>query len=153
MSVCSSRTTRYRGAALPQASLWLMVPMLIFAGCAGPMGTIHAGTATAPLTVFDGSYQTTIRITSVADEANGTAWCATPGQPIITVANGQFSYTVPHPNAPGNPTPTFQAALARDGSFVGQANDGTISGRVSGTHIEGSIDGSACIYAFAGDRM
>jgi hypothetical protein len=60
---------------------------------------------------------------------------------------------VPHPNAPGNPAPTFQAVMARDGSFAGQANDGTISGRVSGTHMEGSINGAACIYAFTGDRM
>jgi hypothetical protein len=130
-----------------------MILLLMLAGCAGSMGTMHANTATAPATSFDGTYQSTIRITSSADEAKGTSWCVTPGQPLITVANGQFSYTVPHPNAPGNPAPTFQAVIARDGSFAGQANDGTISGRVSGTHMEGSINGAACIYAFTGDRM
>jgi hypothetical protein len=152
MSVCTSRTIRHRVAAPPQVSLRLMVPMLLLAGCAGPMGTIHVDTATAPVTSFDGTYRSTIRITSLADAAKGTAWCVTPGQSIITVENGQFSYTVPHPNAPDNPAPTFQATVARDGSFIGQGNDGTISGRVSGTHMDGSIDGMACIYAFAGDR-
>jgi hypothetical protein len=153
MSAFSSRTARYRVAALPQVSLCLMVLTLVLAGCAGSMGTIHADTATAPVTSFDGAYRSTIRITSVADEAKGTSWCVTPGQSIITVANGQFGYTVSHPDAPGNPAPTFQATVAQDGSFVGQGNDGTISGRVSGTHMEGSINGAACIYAFTGDRM
>jgi hypothetical protein len=153
MSVRSSRSTRQRVAALPQVSLYVMVLMPVLVGCAGSMGTIHADTATAPVASFDGAYRSTIRITSEAVEAKGTSWCITPGQPVITIANGQFSYTVSHPNAPGNPAPTFQATVARDGSFVGQGNDGTISGRVSGTHMEGSIDGAACNYAFAGDRM
>jgi hypothetical protein len=153
MTVCFSHAIRYRVAALPQLSLCLMALNLALGGCAGSMGTIHADTAAAPISSFDGAYRGTIRITSMADEAKGTSWCATPGQPIITVVNGQFGYTVPHPNAPGNPSPTFQATVAQDGSFVGQSNDGTISGRVSGTHMEGRIDGAACIYAFAADRM
>jgi hypothetical protein len=152
MSVCSSRTIRHSGAALLRAGLRLMLLMPVLAGCAGPMGTIHTDATTAPVTSFDGTYQSTIRITSAPDIVKGTSWCATPGQSVITVVNGQFSYTVPHPDAPGNPAPTFQATVARDGSFVGQANDGTISGRVSGTHMDGSIDGAACIYTFAGDR-
>ena len=153
MSVCSSRATRYRVAAMPQVRLCPMVLMLMIAGCAGSMGTMHSETAPAPVTSFDGSYRSTIRITSAAEATTGTSWCETPGQPVITVANGQFSYAVPHPNTPGNPTPVFQATMAQDGSFVGQANDGIISGRVSGTHMEGSIDGAGCIYAFTGDRM
>jgi len=152
MSVFSSLAARYRVAALPQVSLCLVVCMLVLAGCAGSMGTIHADTATPAVTSFDGTYRSTIRITFASDEVKGTAWCVTPGQPVITIANGQFSYTVSHPNAPGNPAPTFQATVAQDGSFLGQANDGTIAGRVSGTHMEGSIDGAACIYAFIGDR-
>lgn len=153
MSVCASRLTRYGIAVMPAVSLSPMVLMLMLAGCAGPMGTIHADTAAAPITSFDGTYQSTIRITTTAGDATGTSWCVTPGQPIITVANGQFSYTVPHPNIPGNPAPTFQAVIAQDGSFAGQANDGTISGRVSGAHMEGGINGAACTYAFTGDRM
>ena len=64
-----------------------------------------------------------------------------------------FSYTVPHPNVPGNPTPTFQATMARDGSFSGVATDGTISGQVQESHMEGTINGEGCIYGFAGDRL
>jgi len=130
-----------------------MIVVLATAGCAGSMGTIHPDTTAAPVTAFDGAYQTTIRITFVADEAKGTDWCQTPGQPVITVASGQFSYTVAHPNVPGNPSPTFQAIVSKDGTFVGQGNDGTILGQVSGTHIQGSIDGSGCGYDFTGARM
>ena len=154
MSVQSSRATRYRIPDMPQVRLCPMVLMLMMAGCAGPMVPDRPSEmAPAPVTSFDGSYRNTIRMTSSSQIIKGTSTCETPGQPIITVANGQFSYAVPHPNFPGNPTPTFQATMAQDGSFVGHANDGTISGRVSGTHIEGSIDGAACIYAFTGDRM
>jgi hypothetical protein len=153
MCVSSSRATRYRIAAMRQATLCPMPLILLLAGCAGSMGTIHVDPATLPVTAFDGTYSDTIRVTSALDEVKGESWCVTPGQPIITVANGQFTYAVPHPNAPGNATPTFQATMAKDGTFIGQANDGIISGQIIGTHIEGTINGSACIYAFAGDRM
>jgi hypothetical protein len=42
--------------------------------------------------------------------------------------------------------------MAPNGSFLGQTVDGTISGQVHGTHMEGSIDGQGCGYGFAGDR-
>ena len=79
-------------------------------------------------------------------------WCESPGQPIITVANGQFSYAVPHPNIPGNATPVFQATMAQDGSFSGRVNDGFLSGHVHGTHLEGNIDGVSCRYAITGEK-
>jgi len=137
---------------MPQLRLYPMVLTLMLAGCAGPMGTIHGNTTNAPVTAFDGSYQSTIRVTGVAPEAKGSNWCDTPGQPIITVANGQFSYAVPHPNAPSNMTSNFSASMAQEGSFSGQGVGGTISGTVHGIHIEGSINGQGCIYAFSGDR-
>lgn len=153
MSVCLSRAARRRVAVMPQVRLCTMVLVLVTAGCAGSMGTMHPDTTVAPVTTFDGSYRTTIRVTSTAGVAKGTNWCETSGQPIITVANGQFSYTVPHPNVPGNPSPTFLATMATDGTFIGQGNDGTILGQVNGTHIDGSIDGSGCGYDFTGGRM
>ena len=153
MNVRSSRATGYRIVDMPQVRLCPMVLLLIVAGCAGSMGTIRPDTAAAPITAFDGSYRNTISVTSSATVAQGTSWCDTPGQPVITVANGQFSYAVPHPNMPGNATPIFQAAMAQDGSFAGNSNGGTISGQVRGTHIEGNIDGAGCRYTFAGDRM
>jgi hypothetical protein len=130
-----------------------MASLLLITGCAGSMGTMHVDPPPPPVTSFDGVYQNTIRSTTSAKDTQGTSWCETPGQPTITIANGQFSYAVSHPNAPGNPTPAHQATMASDGSFFGQNNDGTISGTVHGTHIEGSIDGAACGYAFTGDRM
>jgi hypothetical protein len=72
---------------------------------------------------------------------------------VITVAKGQFTYTVPHPNLPGTPAPVFQATFAQDGSFFGQVINGTMSGHVTGSHITGSIDGQGCLYAFDGVRM
>jgi hypothetical protein len=153
MNVRSSRTTTFQIADIALVRLCPMVLVLMIAGCAGSMGVIRPETATVPVMAFDGSYRNTVSVTGSAAVAEGTSWCKTPGQPVITVANGQFSYAVPHPNMPGNPTPIFQAALAQDGSFIGKSNSGTISGRVRGSYIEGSIDGAGCRYAFAGDRM
>jgi hypothetical protein len=131
-----------------------MVLMLISTGCAGPMGTIRSDLPSpSPVTSFDGSYRSTIRLVGAFGAAQTTSWCNTPGQPIITVLNGQFTYAVPHPDIPGNATPIYPATMAEDGSFSGQIIAGMIYGRVQGTHLEGKIDGSACVYAFTGDRV
>jgi hypothetical protein len=147
MKGCLAEIAEMRPVRLCPIALVLMI-----SGCAGPMGTIHGETAKSSVTSFDGSYQTTIHITNIAPEAKGSNWCETPGQPTITVTNGQFSYAVPHPNVPANITPIFSATMAPNGSFLGQTVDGTISGQVHGTHMEGSIDGQGCGYGFAGDR-
>lgn len=130
-----------------------IILLLMIAGCAGPMGQIHTDTSTSTVTSFDGSYRSTIHVSATAGAAKGTTWCETPPEAIIAVSNGQFSYPVPHPNAPAGMTPIFQAIIAQDGTFSGQAAGGTISGRLSGSHMEGNIDGQACLYAFTGDRM
>jgi hypothetical protein len=131
----------------------MLLPLLII-GCAGPMGTIHGeAPTTVVVTTFDGSYSNTIRVTGSAEGARGTTLCDSPGQPVITVANGQFSYAVPHPDLPGGMTSNFPATMAQDGTFYGQVMSGTISGQVNGGHIEGSIDGQGCVYAFAGERI
>jgi len=155
MSERSNRANRYKVSDMLQVRLWPLVLMLTMTACAGSMGEPKVDTATVapPVTAFDGSYRSTIRVTGSFGATQTTSWCDTPGQPIITVANGQFSYAVPHPNVPGNPAPAFPATMAQDGSFYGQLVGGTISGQVRGTHMEGSIDGSACLYAFTGDRM
>jgi hypothetical protein len=134
--------------------LHAMVLVLTIGGCAGPMGTIHSNPPPAPpSTAFDGSYQTTIHSVDSFGSAQTTSWCQSPGQPVITVAHGQFNYAVPHPNVSGDPTPVFPASMAPDGSFSGQITMGSITGRVNGTRIEGRIDGSACIYTFSGSRV
>ena len=119
---------------------------IILGGCAGSMGTIHSDPpAPPPITSFDGSYRTTIRITNTR-ATERTIWCNTSGQSVVTVANGQFRYAVPHPDIPGNPTPAFPATFAADGTFSGQVTGGMIYGRVQGRYMEGRIDGSACLY-------
>jgi hypothetical protein len=128
-----------------------MVLLSTIGGCAGPMGTIHSNPPPPSVTSFDGSYRSTIR-TSHPFAGQMNAWCDSPGQPIITVENGQFTYTVPHPNLSIGLLTAFPATIAQDGSFYGEITTGTISGRIDGTHMEGTIDGSACIYAFTGDR-
>jgi hypothetical protein len=128
--------------------------LLVISGCAGQTAVQQSNTTPPPpVTSHDGSYRSTIRVTGMSRQATGTNWCDTPGQPVIVVANGQFNYAVPHPNVPGNPAPVFSATIAPDGSFSGGATNGTIAGSLSGTHIEGRIDGEGCIYAFTGDRM
>jgi hypothetical protein len=151
------------------ASIFHMKPravalVLTMCGCAGSMGSLRPGSsmpynsatqsspATSSVTSFDGTYRNTIRVTGSTTLAKGTSWCETPGQPIITVAEGHFNYAVSHPNIPGDATAIFQATIAQDGSFFGQVVAGSMSGSVNGTHMEGRIDGTGCQYAFSGDR-
>jgi hypothetical protein len=144
--------TRYRIAHMSRSRLCTMVVLLVIGGCAGPMGTIHSNPPLPPVTSFDGSYRSTIKTTHpFVGQVN--TWCDTPGQPIITVRDGQFAYTLPHPNVSVNLDLTFAATIAQDGSFYGENVTGSISGRVDGTHMEGKIDGSGCVYAFTGNRI
>jgi hypothetical protein len=131
-----------------------LVLLVATAGCAGSMGTLRPDAPPAPpVTTFDGQYRTTIALTGTAGAGTETAWCKTPGQPVVTISNGKITYAVPHPNISGNPTPMFQATMATDGSFSGRVNDGSLSGHVQGTHLEGTIEGVSCIYAIAGNRI
>ncbi len=138
---------------MPRVKLFSMAVLLMIAGCAGPMGPVRSSSTAASVNAYDGSYQVSIGVTAMAAEAKGTNWCDTPGQPVLTVANGQFNYSLEHPNVPGNMTTSFAATMAQDGSFSGQSMDGSIKGQVSGSHIDGSINGQGCVYAFSGDRM
>jgi hypothetical protein len=152
MKVHSSRVREYNVANGFQIWLCPVVLMLIIVGCTGPMEVQQSNALPAAITSFDGLYRTTIRVTGTAGGAKGKNWCESPGQPVITVSGGHFSYAIPHPNVPGNPTPTFRASMAEDGSFAGQANNGTIAGQVRGPYIEGTVNGAGCLYAFSGTR-
>jgi hypothetical protein len=147
-----------------RARLFPLALVLALCGCAGDMGPIRPGPSlpaseaatiiiTPPVTTFDGSYRNTIRVVSSFGQGRDVSgWCTSPGQRVITVANGQFTYEVPHPDVKLTSVPSFTAAVAPDGSFYGAQNEGTLSGRITGTHIEGLIDGSACVYTFSGNR-
>jgi hypothetical protein len=149
---------------LRMTSLAALALVMLVSGCAGSMGTMRGGpsmpaaeavanAATAPVTAFDGSYRVTLRSTGSAGAAGNTSWCASPGQPTITVTNGQFSYAVPHPNVPGNATPVYSATIEADGTFYGTIVAGSLSGMVQGTRIQGRIDGSGCLYELSGTRV
>jgi hypothetical protein len=155
MSLRRIRAARYQFTDLRHARLFPMAVILLLADCAGPMGTLQGyPPPPPPVTAFDGSYRSTIRVAAAFGQvAQTTTWCDTPGQSTVTVANGELRYSVPHPNIPGNATPTFPATMAQDGSFSGEVVLGTISGQISGTHMQGQIDGSACLYTFAGERI
>jgi len=127
---------------------------LIIGGCAGSMGTVPPiPPPVPPVTAFDGSYRNTLRAVNSFGSAQILPWCETPGQPVITVAKGQLTYTVPHPSILGNPSPMFVATVAPDGTFYGEVIAGIVSGQIQGSQIQGKIDGSACIYRFSGNRV
>ncbi len=149
------RTTNRGNADLTWVRLGLLVPIVAtVAACAGSMGTMRGHSAgPAPVTAFDGSYRNTIAVIATTRNGADAPACQTPGQPIITVASGRFTYAVPHPMIRGNPTPIFQATVAQDGSFAGQVNDGSLQGHIQGNHLEGDIAGLACRYAITGNRM
>lgn len=70
----------------------------------------------------------------------------------VQVTGNKFGYAMPHPNTPGNPTMVYSAAIAPDGSFRSDIGSGVMTGRITGTHMTGLIDGSACVYSFTMDR-
>jgi hypothetical protein len=108
--------------------------------------------AVAPAAVsWDGTYRGTVQITGLG---SGTQrqWCETDPQIVFQVSNNAFSYAQPHPNAPNNPTPVYAATIASDGTFRSSLANGTMTGRVAGTHMSGEIDGAVCVYSFALDR-
>ena len=70
------------------------------------------------------------------------------------MVNGQFGLAVPHPDVPGNPTPTLPATFAADGTFSGQVIVGTMSGPGSGQPYGGANkDGKRPLYTFTGERI
>jgi hypothetical protein len=122
------------------------------AGC--QRGPAPSATLTPLLTtVFDGTYRATVSVTKVGSGADPN-WCQTQAPSSINVVADQFSLALPHPNVPGNPTPTFAVAIAPDGSFQTQSVDGTASfaGRVSGARLQGSVNMAGCQYAVSAER-
>ena len=131
-----------------------LVLTLAIAGCAGPMGTIHPVPAPPPpVTAFDGSYRSLLRTTTPGSEGQVFTWCDSRGQAVITVEQGKFTYAVPHPNVPGNPTPVFQAVMAPDGTFAGDIVSGSMTGQIAGSRLEGTISGAGCTYTLSASKI
>ena len=89
---------------MPLIRLYPVVLALLIASCGRPAAITQSQTETPPTTAFDGSYQSAIRVIHEAEMVEGYSWCQTPGQPIITVTNGQFIYVMPHADLPGKAT-------------------------------------------------
>jgi hypothetical protein len=124
------------------------------AGCAatpGPPAASAASPRPAPAASWDGTYRGTVQITGMGSGVQ-RQWCETPPQIVFQVSNNAFSYAMPHPNAPDNPTPVYAATIAPDGAFRSSIGSGTMNGRVIGNRMSGTISGSVCVYAFTLDR-
>jgi hypothetical protein len=113
--------------------------------------------ATAPVS-FDGNYQGSIKVTSSGISGGQTSWCDTPPALSLSLQKGTFSYVLLHPNVPKDSnyslSPTFTVVLAPDGSFNAMSQNGgaQMVGRITGSHLAGQINGTACGYALAADK-
>jgi hypothetical protein len=93
-----------------------------------------------------------VQVKNHADTVPGE-WCETDPRFRAEVRNNGFTYAMPHPNVRGNPTVTYSAYIYPDGSLKGQSGAmGIITGRVTGTHMDGVISGAGCEYAVTADR-
>ena|SRR5579883_2120320 len=139
---------------MQQFRLFPVALLLLAGGCAGPLGpVISPPPSPPPVTAYDGSYRNTLQVQGSFGSTYISAWCLTPGQPVITVHNGEVVYAVPHPGIIGNPTAVYSAVVAADGSFYGALIPGIMSGQVQGNRILGKIDGAACLYTFSGNKV
>jgi hypothetical protein len=107
-----------------------------------------------PAVSYDGRYVGTIRS---VDSVQNQNWCTTPTAVTISVRSNSFEYTVSHPNLPNTPlyNPAFTMHIAPDGSFKGPGGEleiASMTGRITGTHMAGQIDGTDCSYAFSAER-
>jgi hypothetical protein len=113
--------------------------------------------AVAPVS-FDGIYQGTILVTTSAAKGAQSNWCDTPPAISLSLQNGAFSYILAHPNVPQDSSyslsPTFTVSVAPDGSFdsTSQNGEAEMIGGITGSHMEGKINGTGCAYAFTADR-
>ena len=146
--------TRYRIADMSQSRLCTMVLLLMIGGCAGSMGTIHSNPPprrpSPRSTAHTAARFKSARLSSHPSLILGVRRRANRSSRWRTGSSPTRCRT---PTSPSVWTLTFPATIAQDGSFYGEITIGTISGRVDGTHMEGKIDGSACVYDFTGDRI
>jgi hypothetical protein len=128
------------------------------AGCvtSNPLPAPAAQTI-APV-AFDGTYRGSIRLTSSGISGGQTSWCDTPPAISLSLQKGSFNYVLVHPNVPKDSaysmSPNFAVTVAPDGSFTASSQNGEAQmvGQITGSHLVGRIDGSACGYAFTADR-
>ena len=132
-------------------------------GCADRVSAPEGPQAAAPLSSvsFDGRYEGTVQVVGVASGVDPKT-CATDPRLSLQVTNNSFIYAQPHPNAAGTSpsltvektTATYTATIAPDGTITDSSPHvgTTIVGRVTGSHMSGSLKGLLCSYAFTADR-
>ena len=108
----------------------------------------QAVTQQAPAVSWDGTYRGSVQITALGSSIQ-RSWCETDPQMTVQVVGNAFSYAMPHPNSPGNPTPVYSGSIGQDGRFIAQRGSGTMAGTIVGDRMEGGIDGSVCVYSFS----
>jgi hypothetical protein len=125
----------------------------LLTGCSPAPPAASTTQAQAAPVSFDGVYTGQIRLTTMAAAARGQKWCETNPDWAVSVKDNAFHYTLSHPHLP-QANRDLSATIAPDGTFSGATINGdvTMAGRISGSHIEGSIKGVGCSYAFAADR-
>jgi hypothetical protein len=144
-----------RDRAQRLASVILITAM---GGCTTSAPPPVAPTPTAPPVSFDGIYRGSIKLTSSGVGGGQTKWCDTPPAISLSLQNSAFSYVLAHPNVPQDSTysmsPTFAVVVAPDGSFNATSQNGEahMVGSISGSHLAGQINGTACGYAFTAER-
>jgi hypothetical protein len=121
--------------------------------CSHPPPPTSATQAQDAPVSFDGVYTGQIRLTTMAAPARGQRWCDTDSHWNVSVKGNAFHYTLSHPHLP-QADRDLSATIASDGTFSGSTINGdvTMAGRIIGAHIEGSIKGVGCSYAFTADR-
>ena len=125
---------------------------VVLAGCVSEPKTQPGGAvAPTPAVSWDGTYRGDVQITGIGSGVQ-RRWCETDPQVVVRVTGNSFTYAMPHPNAPNNPTPVYTATIAPDGFFQSQLQSGVMRGQVVANHMSGTIHGSACDYTFSADR-
>jgi hypothetical protein len=141
------------------ARLAAIVAIGLVGGCvtSGPPPLPATTPTTAPVS-FNGNYQGSIRLTSSGISGGQTSWCDTPPALSLSIQKGTFNYVLLHPNVPKDSnyslSPTFTVVLAPDGSFSATSQNGEAQmvGRITGSHLAGQINGTACGYAFTAEK-
>jgi hypothetical protein len=142
---------------LSQRTMPTVAVLLALGACSEPSKPLDSATSTATPVSFDGTYLGTIRVTSNSLKGAHRNWCETPLALSLSIQHNAFSYVLAHPNLPrDDPTysPTLEIAVALDGSFKGAPRNGgpQMVGQITGSHMEGEINGLGCGYAFTAER-
>jgi hypothetical protein len=142
------------GTARP--ALLALACALAVAGCADrapppPAAAQPAAPVVAGPVPVDGTYGGSKQV--IASNDGPGVLCGTDDPFRLVVAGRTFHYVLQQPETPYQPTRSFDATIAPDGSFSVLAGPAGMRGTVSrGGHMQGEIDGDACSYLFQADR-